>query len=436
MYLLKKVFFMIESLFRNERGQAIALDLAISITIFMIILAALLTIGGNQTTGGEKEIILQEMHSNAEKTLDFLTRYTGEWDRSGIVIIPPDPTTAYWEMEVESGDTILDVSGHGLNATMVPPGSWVFDDKCMGFDCKTPQCIMSPTATAAVSRPDHSLFHFGSSDFTITGWFFKSLAGNTFISKWGSGAAGTHEWQIVLESSKPTFNFESGTTTYKAQSTSTIGGFSWNYLTVSRSGGEIKIYVNGQPKGTLAIGTTAINSGTNDILMGTGLMGCLDDIKIYSWGLTDSEVQGEYNGTPATPPAPPIINPREKWEGGIDNSCLNWPATDNVVFVGLAGREGVLSQPKVSAFVKCANFAVNPTGYEKMKSKILMNYDYFFRLLDSKGKVLEDPIGTKLMTGRQPLNQDINTSIILRRAVSYEGTDYKGEAIAELLVYR
>lgn len=67
----------------NNKAQAIALDLAISITIFMIILAALLTIGSNQVTGGEKEILQQEMYSNAEKTLDFLIRNPGEWSSSG-----------------------------------------------------------------------------------------------------------------------------------------------------------------------------------------------------------------------------------------------------------------------------------------------------------------------------------------------------------------
>jgi hypothetical protein len=200
-----------EKIFKNKKGQAIALDLAISITIFMIILAALLTVGGNQTTGGEKELLQQEMYSNAEKTMDFLTRSTGE--------------------------------------------------------------------------------------------------------------------------------------------------------------------LNSNP-------------------------------------------------------------PREKWESGIDSTCSNWPATDNVVFVGLAGKENVLVPQKVAAFVKCSDYINRPVSYTAMKSKILMNYNYYFRLLDSKGNVVEDPVGTKLMTGRLPVIQDINTSIILRRAVSYEGTDYLGEAIAELQVYR
>jgi len=87
--------------------------------------------------------------------------------------------------------------------------------------------------------------------------------------------------------------------------------------------------------------------------------------------------------------------------GETINGAANWEEAPNTIsnlkFAGLAKRDGVIKQEKLEKFVSYAN-----SNYETMKAKMLLNYDFYFVLLDKDRKIIEEPAGTRMETGKDP----------------------------------
>lgn len=126
---------------------------------------------------------------------------------------------------------------------------------------------------------------------------------------------------------------------------------------------------------------------------------------------------------------------------------------NNVKFIGLAEHDRVLKQEKVEAFcgIKTGEGHFSG-GYandnpDETKEKILMNYDYFFRL--SKINVITDePPEFELeeikKCGRLPSSlagtlKEVAAQVNIKRIVNYQyqegGVEKNSEALAELIVY-
>jgi hypothetical protein len=78
----------------------------------------------------------------------------------------------------------------------------------------------------------------------------------------------------------------------------TIG---WNYITVTKSGLAIKIYVNSVLEGTINL-TYNINYATRDLVIaypngyGSGYFdGTIDEVLIYNRALSEEEIKAIYN---------------------------------------------------------------------------------------------------------------------------------------------
>ncbi|GEM_PF-3848631 len=122
------------------------------------------------------------------------------------------------------------------------------------------------------------------------------------------------------------------------------------------------------------------------------------------------------------------------WETASFGNCPNIGTTK---FIGLAKRENVIDKTKLANFAECADFTRSATNYGLTMGKMLLTYDFYFRFLDREGNVIEEPAGTQMVTGKNPASLGANYKIIiLKRIVNYEGSNYNGEAVAELRVFR
>ena len=102
---------------------------------------------------------------------------------------------------------------------------------------------------------------------------------------------------------------------------------------------------------------------------------------------------------------------------------------DNIKFFGLAKRDRSITGEKTAKFI---GYAKN--SYNNTKEKMLLDYEYYARFLDREGNVIEEPKDTKMEGGKTAVNP--YGIILLKRIVNFEGSEYNGEAIFELRLFR
>jgi len=111
-----------------------------------------------------------------------------------------------------------------------------------------------------------------------------------------------------------------------------------------------------------------------------------------------------------------------------DGQPNNWElkGIDDATAIGLAKRDRALEDDKVAKFIEWTDDYSDPNGdYNKVKSLLLIGYDYYFKLSDSTGATLEE-------TGRPgQAARDQMMAVNVKRIVNYQGE----EAIAEFEIY-
>jgi hypothetical protein len=109
-----------------------------------------------------------------------------------------------------------------------------------------------------------------------------------------------------------------------------------------------------------------------------------------------------------------------------DGQPNNWQekTIDEATMLGLAKRDRVLDSEKVTKFVQWAS-EYRSEDYNKAKALLLIGYDYYFKISDSGGTVLQE-------TGQPDSEiQKKTIAITNKRIVNLDG----GEAIARLTIY-
>lgn len=62
----------------SNKGQAFSIDIMISATIFLVVLAIIITVWENQNSSAEEQLILQDMENAGTRAINFITRSPGE----------------------------------------------------------------------------------------------------------------------------------------------------------------------------------------------------------------------------------------------------------------------------------------------------------------------------------------------------------------------
>jgi hypothetical protein len=157
-----------------------------------------------------------------------------------------------------------------------------------------------------ITIADNTIFKFGTSSFTISGWFYLDTLNNTnsngrqtVISRYES--AGSKGWSIDINTSgQLIFRVQESAVIYSdfASDTNTIAVNTWYHFMATRTGINSFLYINGsQASSGTSVSILDVSSGSADILLGEMitnggthqyLQGYIDDISIFNTSLGNS----------------------------------------------------------------------------------------------------------------------------------------------------
>ena len=140
-----------------------------------------------------------------------------------------------------------------------------------------------------VTYPNHSSFLFGSSDFTVEGFFNASSVGaDGLLGIWGSSNSGQRCWLISFSNSNLYAAFSiDGNSATSLNSGVTVSTGQWYNFSFTRQGNTFRLFVDGVLKAT-ATNSSALRNSSQNLTIGSNNQsttsleyhGYLDDIRI------------------------------------------------------------------------------------------------------------------------------------------------------------
>ena len=115
-----------------------------------------------------------------------------------------------------------------------------------------------------LSAPASAAFQFGTGDFTIECWINKASAANGSVVDARSGGTGAIPWAFYVDGNNYPYFYDG--TSYT--SSVAIANNTWNHIAISRSGGVLKIFVDGV-QGYSASHSVSLNATGNLLIGGT-----------------------------------------------------------------------------------------------------------------------------------------------------------------------
>lgn len=223
----------------------------------------------------------------------------------------------YWKMDEGTGtSTTADSSGNANTLSLTGPPTWTTGN--IG-----PYALdFSGTAQyLSVADPASGILDFvNGASFSLTGWFNRDLfaADHTIIAKKNDQSTSSEAGYIVwADNGTPDTLCLAvyGTAGYKVCSTSDLGSSGWHHFAISWNDAVgVKIYIDGAdntgtPTGTFSSVASLANAraftigAESDATAGTLFDGKLDDIRVYGFPLSASDVLKLYQ---TTAPAQPV----------------------------------------------------------------------------------------------------------------------------------
>lgn len=218
---------------------------------------------------------------------------------------------AYWKMDECQGLTLNDSSGNGNSATMTIGGS--------GTNTSAGTCNVSSASSiwynGRIGKYNSSFAPDGTDDyatvadsasldqlttnFSLSAWVKRNASGSDDVI-YDSGTQSSH-WFVMI-SSLNTFCFTVRNVSDYC-GTKTITDSNWHHLVVvknSDSGTNVTMYLDGNLYNTASVGSVVTPSGNKIIgtwTEGTGpdFNGQIDDLRLYNYPLTLSQIRNVYN---------------------------------------------------------------------------------------------------------------------------------------------
>jgi len=215
----------------------------------------------------------------------------------------------YWNFQEGAGKTAYDKSGYRNHGALVNMNEEDRVDGRMGQGLE----FSGYGSNDEVAVPDKDIFDFGQNNFTVSAWGKKTTNPQQWetmlVNKHNSESdSGTNEWALMMgastsDSRYPGFGFESGSTYYTALSGDTIENDKWYHVLGMRKGEKIYVYVNGEFKDAVDIGTSAVNDVGRKLRIGSikngnySYEGVIDEVRIYNRALSEEEIERLYKLT-------------------------------------------------------------------------------------------------------------------------------------------
>jgi len=278
-----------------------------------------------------------------------------------------------------------DASGNGNNGTVT--GATLTTDR-FGNASKA----YSFVANSYISVPHNSAFN-ASADMTISAWYKTLGSGSpmdylTIVCKRDDNfGVPTSFWDLTIEvaSQKMGFFLYNSVSSFDYQlSQRTVNTSVWQHVVAVIKNNTTYIYLDGVLDSSSPI-TIPRPSNTNPLLIGwdrdtaptsESFLGSIDDIRIYSRALSDSEIVTLYQegGWPIVPPSSPfLVSPANGAINQATNVTLSWNATTGATSYQLQVSAS-------SSFATTVFNQSNLTSTSQAMTGLLNNTTYYWRV--------------------------------------------------------
>lgn len=241
---------------------------------------------------------------------------------------------AQWKFDDGSGGTATDASGNGYDG-VITGATWASGKLggALRFD-----------GNDYVDAGDNLDF-VSPADFTIAAWInansINTSDQRTIVSKWGGSGSTNRAYRFEIEKDRRMVALLAGQNSV-TKSTTVLTTNRWYHvaLTVSQSGNQVRVYVNGVMEGTNNSFTRALGNSPYALRIGNrsdnsqNFDGLIDDVRIYDRVLSDIEVAALAQASPTN--QGPNVN-----TGG--NQSITLPAS--AVLNGTVSDDGLPNPP-------------------------------------------------------------------------------------------
>ena len=257
-----------------------------------------------------------------------------------------------WRMNEGSGPTLVDNSGFGNNAQIFGSPSW-------SAGVAGSQLNLSGTSQYG-SVPDASSLDITTS-ITMAAWIRPQVMKSQRILQKGTDVDGY--LLNLLSTGKVSIEFNQiSSSAYKLNSSALYptNGTTWMHVAATYNGTTIKMYINGVENKSLNVTPAPINTNNLPLMIGSkndggsSFSGGLDDVRVYNYALSASEVLDLYNNPEGSSgggsgariaSGGTIAEPLQQGESELSVTAFPNPAEDilNLEFGKHSGKEMMIS---------------------------------------------------------------------------------------------
>jgi hypothetical protein len=274
------------------------------------------------------------------------------------VVSTGDEIIGWWELNDASGSTAVDSSTYGNDGTLVGSPAWT-DDAERGW------CLDFPgNVTDYVAIPNESFFDL-TGNMTVMAWMRASYVDwrnfSTIIAKGRDGQGG---WALHKASRANAMSFwvdVSGMPWDGIQAGVGIFDGQWHHVAGVYDGSDAYIYVDGgldsnsvSCSGSIVTNDWDVYIGLNSVGMYRAWEDLIDDVRVYNYALSQSEINDIYTGGPTPPGQASNPSPADSATDVSINADLSWTAgadtTSHDVYFGTSSPGAFQSNQTATTF--------------------------------------------------------------------------------------
>jgi len=248
---------------------------------------------------------------------------SAETDEANAVVVT-ERLISWWKLDGNLNDSVQEVVAGAPKFDGTPDVDVVFTGS--GNNGGALDLLYDPNYPLIPIDGTEEFFNFYEDSFTVTAWvktaYVSSTAWPAVISKGPDGVTG---YSIALDDTSNVLSEIDSARIYSPSPTVADGV--WHMLGMTYDGSTQKLYMDGQLKNSVAVSTVDASSNVAPVLLGNWNLGSesmefegnIDDVKVYSYARTITEIAEEY--VALTAGVDYVCNNEDPFDYDFDGDC-------------------------------------------------------------------------------------------------------------------